>query len=191
MDLKSGFTSMQLRSLLTCNSKHAKRLYMLSCRWRGRGEVPKMTIDELKVMLGIKGSKYKQFSDFKKGVLDIAKKQINENTDIMFDYRLQKLGKSYNWITILINYRAAKQLEISFDQPIEDQKTYNHLLELGFSMPEASAIAKFGAKDWEINKMKFIDKVQRGKVKLDKIVPYMITVYRRKGVIPLKSDNNE
>jgi plasmid replication initiation protein len=186
MDLKTGFTSMQLKSILTCDSKYAKRLYMLSCRWRGRGEVPTMEIDELKKMLGIGKHQYKQFSSFKTDVLEKAKKQINDNTDVMFDYRLHKLGRKYHRITILINYRAAKQLQISFDSPIEDQKTYTHLIELGFSEAEASAIAKNGAKNWEINKLKFIEKAKNGKVKLDKIVPYMIAVYRRKGIIPLK-----
>ena len=142
-------------------------------------------------MLGIGKNQYKEFSSFKTRVLEIAKKQINDNTDVMFDYRLHKLGRKFNRITILINYRVAQQLEISFDSPIEDQKTYTHLIELGFSESEASAITKNGAKNWEINKLKFLEKVKEGKVKLDKIVPYMIAVYRRKGVIALKQKNED
>src|ERR1700712_647381 len=38
-DLKSNFTTMQLKSALTCSSKYAKRLYALSCQWRVKGEL--------------------------------------------------------------------------------------------------------------------------------------------------------
>lgn len=51
-NLKNNFTSLQLKSVLLCSSKYAKRFYMLGCRWRGTGKVPQMTIDELKIMLG-------------------------------------------------------------------------------------------------------------------------------------------
>ena len=36
-DLKNNFTLLELKSVLGCTSKHAKRLYSLACQWRGTG----------------------------------------------------------------------------------------------------------------------------------------------------------
>ena len=117
--------------MLGCTSKHAKRLYSLACQWRGTGGHT-YSIGELKEMLGLKDPKgkepeqYKQIGQFKEKVLDIAKRQINEHTDIVFDYELLKVrGRSFdtiklflwllkpnsnfNWILILKGYRKAKE----------------------------------------------------------------------------------
>jgi len=101
-ELKNNFTHFQLKSVLGCTSSYAKRLYMIACQWRTIGRFPKpMPILELKQMLGLvdkKGNEqYERISQFKEYVLDIAKKQINEHTDISFDYELFKRGRSYEW----------------------------------------------------------------------------------------------
>src|SRR5699024_10004465 len=90
-ELKNNFTHFQLKSVLGCTSSYAKRLYMLACQWRVVGKFPKpIPIIELKQMLGLVDKKgherYTQISQLKEFVLDIAKRQINEETDISFDY---------------------------------------------------------------------------------------------------------
>lgn len=194
-NLLDNFTSMQLKSILMCSSKYAKRFYMLGCRWRGRGAVPNMTISELKIMLGLKDPKgkepeqYKRWSDFKKFVLDIAVQQVNEHTDIMLDYRLKKRGRAFYWIEILINYQAAAQLEISFDKPIEVQKSTQQILKYGFTESQAVAIAKKGMKEFDKIRAKTLVKVQNGSMPMDKFVPYIVTVYQKMGVLVKQKEN--
>jgi len=120
-ELKNNFTHFQLKSVLGCTSSYAKRLYMLACQWRTVGRFPKpMPIIELKQMLGLvdkKGNQqYERISQFKEYVLDIAKKQINEHTDISFDYELFKRGRSYEYIQIYVGLSKNKptQLEIYY-----------------------------------------------------------------------------
>ena len=36
-ELKNNYTLLELKSALSCTSKHAKRLYSLACQWRGTG----------------------------------------------------------------------------------------------------------------------------------------------------------
>ena len=194
-NLKSNFTSMQLKSILMCSSKYAKRFYMLGCRWRGAGKVPKMTISELKIMLGLKDPKgkkkeqYKLFADFKKKVLDIAVQQINEHTDIVLAYDLTKRGRAYHWIDIYVNFSAGKKLEIEIDKPIEVQKSVDEIMQLGFSETQAVAIAKVGIKEFRQLKDKFMDKVRAGKSSLSEFVPYAVRVYQNKGVLIRKKEN--
>lgn len=194
-DLKENFTSMQLKSLLSCSSKHAKRLYMLGCQWRGAGRVPQMTIDELKIMLGLKDpkgkrkEKYKQFSDFKARVLDVAKTQINDFTDITIDYTYTKQGKSYKWIDILINYKAVAQLKIDFDKPIEIQKSTRTIMAYGFSEKQAIAIAKVGIKEFEKYRDKALAKIRAKEMEMDAMIPYIVKVYQNKGHL-IKNEEN-
>lgn len=195
-NLKNNFTSMQLKSLLLCSSKYAKRLYMLGCQWRSAGRVPKMTIDDLKIMLGLKDPKgkkpeqYKLFGDFKRKVLDVAKQQINENTDILMDFHLTKRGRSYYWIDILINYQAGKQLQIDFGKPIEVQKATQTIMKYGLSEEQAVAMAKLGIKEFDIYRDKALKKIKSGEMKSDAFVPYIVTIYQRKGVL-VREENNK
>jgi plasmid replication initiation protein len=194
-NLKSNFTSMQLKSILFCTSKYAKRFYMLGCRWRGAGKVPQMTISEFKIMLGLKDPKGKQkeqyslFADFKRYVLDVAVQQVNEHTDIMLDYKLTKRGRANYWIDIFINYQAAKQLEISFDKPIEVQKSTQSILKYGFSETQAMAIAKNGIKEFRKIRDKVMPKIQNGSMPMDEFVPYVVSIYQKKGVLVKQKEN--
>ncbi|MFI8410832.1 replication initiation protein [Streptomyces diastaticus] len=194
-NLKNNFTSIQLKSILFCSSKYAKRFYMLGCRWRGAGKVPQMTIEELKIMLGLKDPKGKEkeqyalFADFKRYVLDVAVQQVNEHTDIMLDYKLTKRGRAYYWIDILINYKAAKQLEISFDKPIEVQKSTQTILKYGFTESQAIAIAKVGFKEFERIRDKALKKVHTGEMPMERFVAYVVSVYQAKGIIVKQKEN--
>ncbi|WP_262711435.1 RepB family plasmid replication initiator protein [Chryseobacterium mulctrae] len=69
-------------------------------------------------------SSFERISDFKIKVLDIARKQISENTDIELDYELKKRGREFYWITLHINSQKFKQLEIDFEKPLNVQKIY-------------------------------------------------------------------
>jgi plasmid replication initiation protein len=178
------------------SSKFAKRFYMLGCRWRGSGKVPQMTISELKIMLGLKDPKgkkkeqYERWSDFKKFVLDTAVRQINEHTDIMLSYSLIKRGKAFYWIDIFINRQAAKQLEISFDIPIEVQAFTQSLMNnYNFSESQAIAIAKVGKPEFEIIKAKTLKQIQNGKFTMEKFIPYVVSIYQKKGVIVKLKEN--
>ena len=107
-ELKNNYTLLELKSALSCTSKHAKRLYSLACQWRGTGGHT-YSIGELKEILGLKDPRgkepeqYTKVSQLKEKVLDLAKRQINEHTDIVFDYELLKVrGRSFDTIKLFV-----------------------------------------------------------------------------------------
>ena len=192
-ELKNNFTSMQLKSILNCTSKYAKRLYAISCQWRSVGS-KRFEIPELKQMLGLidkKGNEqFERISDFKKFVLDIARTQICENTDIEIDYELKKRGREFYWITLHINSQKFKQLEIDFDKPIDIQKFRSKLMAYGFNDEQASIIAsKEKEKDFDILITDLNDKVRNRKINVKNSVGYLVGIYQKKGVLPLKNNN--
>lgn len=192
-ELKNNFTHFQLRSVLACTSSYAKRLYMIACQWRTIGKFPKpIPIVDLKTMLGLidkKGNEQlERISQFKERVLDIAKKQINEHTDISFDYQLYKRGRSFEYVQIFVDTSKhnPQQLEIDFSNDITYQKNVRTVMAYGISKEFAELIVKDGFNRFidfvnEVNK-----KAQKGEIKVENAPAYIIGTYQKKGILPRK-----
>lgn len=187
-DLKSNFTTMQLKSALTCSSKYAKRLYALCCQWRTKGELV-MDIDKLKEMLFLKDPKGKEKEQFteitalKSKVLDIAKKQINELTDIKFDYELIKRGRSFNSIKIYIGVQKLKQLEINFTETIEYQKKVATIAAYGISEDVAKQVAIKHFDTFMKIKDDLNAEIKAGTKRVENARAYMVGILKNKGII--------
>ena len=186
-ELKNNFTAMQLKSVLNCSSKYAKRLYAIACQWRSVGS-KRFEIEELKKMLGLidkKGNEqFVEITAFRSKVLDVAKKQINENTDIEIDFELKKRGRSFHWITLHINSQKFKQLEIEFDKSIDIQKFKSKLMAYGFNEEQAELIAtQEKEKDFDILITELNEKVRSRKLAVNKSIAYLVGIYQKKGIL--------
>jgi plasmid replication initiation protein len=195
-DLKNNFTLLELKSVLSCTSKHAKRLYSLACQWRGTGGHT-YSIGELKEILGLKDPKgkepeqYTKVSMFKKQVLDIAKRQINEHTDIVFDYELLKMrGRSFDTIKLFCGFSKPKlQLEIDFKGDIEQQKKNGELLQkianiqaIGVRDDLAELWAVKYWKEFVHEKNEMLKAIQSGK-EIKDFPAYLVGVFKKNGYV--------
>ena len=130
-ELKDNFTSYQLHSALKLSSKYAKRIYQLASQWKDIGETKAYNLEEFKIMLKLKDpngkhpEQFERISDFKKFVLDIAVRQINEHTDLEISYHLIKEGRSFKSVRFYITTQKPQQLPIQFDRPIEETRYHN------------------------------------------------------------------
>jgi plasmid replication initiation protein len=196
LELKNNFTLLELKSVLSCTSKHAKRLYSLACQWRGTGGHT-YNIGEFKEMLGLKDPKgkekeqYTQIGELKKYVLDIAKKQINEHTDIVFDYELIKIrGRSFDTIKLFCGFSKPKlQMEIDFNVDLEKQKKNGELLQKIANI-QAIGIRDDLAELWAVKYWKqfveekntLLEMMQKGKIINDKSA-YLVGIFKKKGYL--------
>lgn len=195
-ELKNNFTLLELKSVLSCTSKHAKRLYSLACQWRGTGGHT-YSIGELKEMLGLKDPKgkdkeqYTQIGEFKKSVLDVAKKQINEHTDIVFDYELIKTrGRSFDTIKLFCGFSKPKlQMEIDFNVDLEKQKKNGELLQKIANI-QAIGIRDDLAELWAVKywkqfveeKNSMMEDINKGK-KIENFPAYLAGIFKKKGYV--------
>lgn len=175
-DLKNNFTSYQLHSVLKLTSKYAKRIYAICSQWKDLGESKQFEIDDLKHILKIKDpsgkepEQFKQISQFKQFVLDIAVKQINEHTELKIDYVIGKIGRTSKNIKFKIRRNQTVQTPISFDVEATD----------GRSSQVKEILESFAIKDVELvntilRDTKLVDGVfkfnydlKTGKIKSDK-----------------------
>ncbi len=195
-DLKNNFTLLELKSVLSCTSKHAKRLYSLACQWRVAGGHT-YDIGELKEILGLKDPKgkekeqYTELSTLKRQVLDIAKRQINEHTDIVFDYELIKTrGRSFDKIKLFCGFSKPKlQLEIDFKGDIEKQKKNGELLQKIANI-EAVGVRSDLAELWAVKywkqfteeKNKMLEDIRKGR-EIKDFPAYLAGIFKKKGYV--------
>lgn len=128
VDLKNNFTSYKLHSVLSLSSKYAKRIYELASQWKDLGETKTYSLDDFKYMLALKDpagkekEQYKQISQLKEFVLDIAREQINEHTDLHVSYELVKVGRSYQKVRFFVVPQQLEQLPLPFELNSDDAK---------------------------------------------------------------------
>jgi plasmid replication initiation protein len=92
---------MRLRSV------YSIRIYELLKQYQRIGKIT-ITIDGLRSMLGIEPKEYHLYGDFKRFVILVAHKEINEKTDISFEFREKKLGRKVNEIEFIINRKETE-----------------------------------------------------------------------------------
>ncbi|RYX81330.1 RepB family plasmid replication initiator protein [bacterium] len=150
----------------------------------------KFSIDELKEMLYLKDPKgkipeqFERISSLKKDVLDVAKKQINEHTDIHFDYELKKRGRSFDWIIFHVNKQKIPQLAIDFTKTLDYQKNIRSVMAYGLNEEQAELVVKDGYDKFSDFVEQVNKKAQKGEIQVENTPAYIIGTYQKKGVIP-------
>lgn len=92
LQLKEKFTSYQLQNIIRLNSAYSIRIYELLKQYE-KLRKRKLKISELRDVLGIEPTKYKQYGHFKSRILSSAQQEINNNTDIYFTFTEIKTGR--------------------------------------------------------------------------------------------------
>lgn len=90
--LEARYTEYELKQVVGLQSEYAIRLYELIIQWRSVGKTNPISLAELREKLGLV-DEYKRIEAFKRRVLDLAVRQINEHTDITVEYDQHKQGK--------------------------------------------------------------------------------------------------
>lgn len=134
LQLKEQFTKYQLKNILHLKNKYSIRMYELCKQYESIGK-REFKIKELKEMLGCEG-KYKDFRNFKKFVLDIVTKEINEYTDIDIDYNKITEGRKTTGIKFSIKDKVDEEdlilNNLYSDEEIENIKMKSGLCKENF-----------------------------------------------------------
>ena len=106
LELESWFTQYKLKNILALNSYYAIRLYeVIKCedgRTGGYQSELVLDLEDLRRCLGCE-KKYTAFKDFRKRVIEIAVREINEKTDIFIIPRYEKQGRAVARISFEIH----------------------------------------------------------------------------------------
>lgn len=102
LDLSKGYSSFQLEYALALSSTYAQIMYPLLSRFRKSG-VWRVSLEELRELMGVGKSKYANYAHFRQRVIDIALNQINKETDLSVSYEDTKTRKSITGLVFTIH----------------------------------------------------------------------------------------
>jgi len=107
--LKGNFTSYYINNIAKFKSVYSIRFYEYSIMLLNKNNYEKklkfsLPVSEIKQKLGL-DDKYNRFSNLKSRILEPAKNEINQFSDIFFDYSVEKLGRT----PYKINFKVSKK----------------------------------------------------------------------------------
>ena len=105
--LEKHFTSYELQQVASLKSVHSIRLYELLIQYRTVGKI-EISLDDLRLKLGINESEYPRMDNFKNRVLDVGIQQINEHSDITAKYNQVKQGRTITGFTFTFKQKPSK-----------------------------------------------------------------------------------
>lgn len=117
--LKEQFTTYSLRIAVSLKSGYAIRIYELLMQYKTIG-TRVITIEDLRIYLGLKPEQYSKYSMFKKRTIGISQKEINSKSDIEFDFEEIKEGRKV--VAIRFNIRRNTNYGEVVKLPMGDEK---------------------------------------------------------------------
>jgi len=109
-DLNKNTTRFQLLNILPMQSKYSIRLYEICKSWAGI-HLKQYDLGELRAILGIVENELIRYPDFRRYVLKIAQREINEYTDLNVDFEPITKGRK----TIAIKIHIKEKKVVDFD----------------------------------------------------------------------------
>ena len=105
------FTQYLLGQTANLTSVYSARLYELLIQWKSIGKTPILELTNFREQLGIGLDEYSRIEAFKRRVLDIALKEINEHTDITATYEQHKKGRVITGFSFKFKQKKKTELE--------------------------------------------------------------------------------
>ena len=109
--LEEQFTKYDIEQISGLSSAYAVRLYELLICWRTTGKTPIIDLTEFRKRIGVLDTEYQRMDVFKRGVLELALKQVNEHTDITATYEQHKKGRTITGFSFKFKQKKKTEAE--------------------------------------------------------------------------------
>ncbi len=160
--LEEQFTKYEIQQISNLSSAYAVRLYEILIAWRSTGQTPLIDLHDFRNKIGVLDTEYKRMYDFKKYVLDIALKQVNQHTDITVKVEQHKTGRSITGFSFNFKQKklATKRMAEKKDEPIVLTDAQRYLFASKLSgLPEMGELS-LGTESYEQFAVRIADMLQ-------------------------------
>ena len=110
------FTQYLLSQTANLSSVYSVRLYELLIQWKTAVKTPVFELSLFRGQMGLDDGEYKAMNDFKKRVLDLAVKEINEKTDLTVSYTQEKKGRLIHGFKFTVKQKEKTKKEVKTDR---------------------------------------------------------------------------
>jgi plasmid replication initiation protein len=195
--LKNNYTRFQFQMALKLKSKYSKRMYEMLSQFKNTG-IFKISLQELKERFELIDPKtgkeeYEKFGLFATYVLEVAKKEINEHTEIHVEYSTEKTGRKITHLHFKI---TSKEVIRELAEPaLEDSEVEKLKDRLVTKFKLSKTLAKKIIENIpprEIGKILVAIQFENGASKLRNIGAYATTVFQNRldGAVPIAQNQN-
>lgn len=139
LELKKGYSKYELQAALSLSSVYSQKLYEHLNRWKDKRKWF-IGLTELQILLNAQNYLY---ADFKRRCLDAAIKEINNQTDLIVTYAVEKSGRAVSAIIFSIRLRVAHELEESKHMVAEDLAELREMRPIMASMYGKEFMSKY------------------------------------------------
>lgn len=191
-DFSGNFTKYQLAQLQDLNSGFAVRLYEILRKAHNMSKPEtsvtfyEKSIEDLRAMLGVKPGAYDgRFDLFRRNVIEKPQKELEEKTDLKFDFEPIRHGRKIGAIKFIVRHNY--NFQPSQDEVIEgevipkvSQEQFNQLRTAvpAFSEKEAGyLVANFEKEQLAATGLAYMQAVMSG-TKIEKPGPYFLAILR-------------
>ncbi len=108
LELQDRFVKADIRYIFKLSSEYSKRIYTMFKQWEKLGKY-EVSVEEWQKLLEVPKTQ-KMYGEFKRKVLEVAKNQINENTDLIVDFKEIKTGRKVTGLLWTIGKQVGQQL---------------------------------------------------------------------------------
>ncbi len=134
--LHKEFTQYKLSQITRLSSIYAIRLYEMLKKQEIIGSRT-FFLDDLRKKLNIKADKLASFKDFRKAVLEISRREINEKTDLDIDFSFIKTGRKITAIKFYITSKDEKTENSKIHYLSKNSKNIREIKNFGHSTSQA------------------------------------------------------
>jgi plasmid replication initiation protein len=120
LQLKERFTTYRLHNVMQLRSVYSIRIYELLKQYALIG-TRLFELDDLKFILGIEKNEYEKYGHFKSKVLKVAQKELNEKTDISFEFEEIKSGRKVAKINFIIHKKEQEEQQLDLPLPVSNK----------------------------------------------------------------------
>ncbi|BDB03813.1 replication initiation protein [Clostridium botulinum] len=186
LQLKEYFTKYRLKNVLKMKSKYSIQVYeLLRCNLYKKTFI--LTVEELRSFFNLE-KKYKKYNDLKKYTLQKALEEINNGTDISFEFEELKEGRKVTSIKFHIKSKVENKARNEIAVSIEDKASdyineVKSILEEEITNLQAKQIYDVAKGDIDLIKEKYNIAKENNNIK--SIVAFMVSALKEdyKGAI--------
>lgn len=145
------------------NSAYSLVLYENCVRFKNIKQTTSFPVELFRALMGVPKDKYLEFKEFKRNVINVAVKEINEKSDIYVEPQFRKMGRTITGVQFLLseneNYKPIfKKIQRDSESPLQQKANGLELLMNDFNIAakQAAEIMETYAYDYLLEKINLV-----------------------------------
>lgn len=164
------------------NSTYSLVLYENCVRFKNIKQTSWFPIDLFRSLMGVSSDKYKSFKEFKRNVINVAVKEVNQKSDIYIEPQFKKTGRNITAVQFLLSENESYKptFKRRVDTPTSHSRQQSTLMNIlmtdyGLSEKQSNKVLSDYTSDYVVEKINLI----KNKKSMDHPGAYLLSALKK------------